>query len=345
MARRYYKKDNKMFYIVAVILALVVFDVVHVDGISGILDPYLKPQGGSSGGTDGNDPSPGRSTTLYAIVKNKMSPLEGTTVTLSGSNVQAEIWDNFNKQWLTSTAVDSAPDSFANMPNSLAGYLMVGNDDFVLATAGAKSEMYLTKHPFEYSNIGEYHIGDVLVYNESTPTWTAYDDGSVDSTLLNLTMASGETSTKGSLKFQAGADSCLGNPALSKPLAVCFYSSNATTVSIIESIKPSAYVNTIDYPDVFDNTTMNNWGECYVIDTPALCDYQSKVIDLIIDTKGSNNLCDGDQLYAMLLDKTYFKGDDGKWHEGFYFNSDQSTDTDVGFDSDVASGIIQIGFA
>jgi hypothetical protein len=207
---------------------------------------------------------------------------------------------------------------------------MIGNDANEGTDRG--TEVYYRKIPISYSGKGTFVVGDVngneniALYDESTPTWTGYDDGAVEAT-LNLTVGSGATVTSSDLKIAAGSAACLGNKEFSRPVGVCF---NTTSTARIDSVKPANYVGT--FAPCKSMKSYNMLGDCYILDTEALCDYSSYKFPIVIKAVTGQDPISSDAVFAYLMDKTFYKDDNGAWQEGWCDDSAIGTSYDPGID-------------
>lgn len=247
------------------------------------------------------------------------------------ANVNGEIYADDLSWSTTETQMNSlAVELSSSAPQTLEGYLMVGNDNGQSATDRG-SEVYYRMIPFEYNNEVAFRIRDkdgspnIKTYNESTPTWTGYDDGAPEAT-LNVTIGASQTLTSTELKFIAGADGSLGNPDFSHPLAICF---NVTTISEWDEIRPLNYVGEPFEPcDAFDSYNM--LGKCYILPTEAVQNYGEYRFHIVLDPATGANPAATDNAYAFLIDYTWYKDDQGMWKQGWCDNSASSTDKDPG---------------
>lgn len=265
--------------------------------------------------------------------------------------VNAEIWGADGKNYVGETSVAGALTSLSSaMPNNFNGFIYIGNDNYVSSTDRG-NEVYYTKQPVSWTNhAGTIAFSDIKTYNESTATFTGYDDGAVEST-LNVSIGAGETYTKAKLDVQAGSKIYLGNPALDHPLAICFNASGTSgvggSIGDWDAIRPANYYATIPVPKFLKSVNVIG-GECYVLNTQALKDYEHYSFDLVIDPSGTVNPGEAATVHALLLDKTYCKNDfnnDGQqeWGECWGYDNPSGTSTDVGLDT-LNSGFKIIGF-
>jgi len=260
-----------------------------------------------------------------------------TTLTVGGVNaitgasvdVNGEAFSNDLSFATGEIQVNSQPETLSSAaPNTMSGYAILWNDANQGTDRG--TEVYARKVPFSYQNKGTYQIKDadgslwVKLYDESTPTWTGYDDGSAEST-LNITVGSGQTVTSTELKIAAGSDAVLGNPDFDRPLAVCF---NASSLSDWDEIRPTNYVGTFSPCEKFSGRNMLD--KCYILPTGALKDYEEYRFYIVLDAATGTNPGPGATVYAYLLDKTYYKNDQGMWESGWCDDSVEGTDYDPG---------------
>lgn len=140
------------------------------------------------------------------------------------------------------------------------------------------------------------------------------------------------------MKIAAGADACLGNPDFSRPLAVCFNGSTQALANQFDEIRPTSYDSKIGIPDFLSGNAIIG-GDCYVLPTSALCDYAEYRFYIVLDAKSGENPTPGtnEQANAILLDKTYYKDDDGNWKTDWGYDSDITTDSDIGMVSETAN--------
>lgn len=141
------------------------------------------------------------------------------------------------------------------------------------------------------------------------------------------------------MKLKSGSDSCIGNPSIPRPLAVCFNASSSTTESYWDEIRPLSYDSIISAPQNLAGSAIVG-GICYILPTEALCDYAEYRFGFVLDAKtGSNPGGDPavDFVDAILLDKTYYKDDNNNWVVGWEDVSDLASDADIGMVSDRAT--------
>jgi len=291
--------------------------------LAGVLQLPSFSLAGLFGGGDTTSDNLGRSTTLYFGVYD-----ESIDNDLAHSDVNAELWEGDNR-WASAFAVDASPDSISSMPNTVTdGFLMVGNDNYV-STTDLGGEVYYTQYPVNYVNKGEFHLGEISVYNETTPTWTGYDDGTSEST-WNITIGTAELLKTGEIRIQAGENGCLGNPSLTKPLALCAYGNNASTSDRFEYAKPTSNSGSFDAPEFLSNVIDD---KCYILNVAdALCDSDGYRFYISVKPKATIDPQVNEYITFHLLDKTYFLNDAKDWTTGWAFDSDKVSDTDIGFD-------------
>ena len=258
-------------------------------------------------------------------------PLTGAPMTGN-----AELWDSSDVQYAAETSIaGTLTDLTTSAPNSFSGYIMIGNDNYESGTDRG-AEVYYFKYPVSWTNAGKV-AKTIDVYNESTPTWTGYDDGTAEST-LNVSVGSGATVTSTELKIAAGQDASLGDPRIDHPLVVCFNVTDTGLTSDWDEIRPASYVSTIPVPGFLSGR--NVVGDCYVLPTQALSDYAEYRFNIILDAKAGVDPVAGDTVTAILLDKCYYKDDSGVWQLGWGDKSATGTDTDCGMDSIANAKII-----
>ncbi len=249
----------------------------------------------------------------------------------TNANVNAELWDNTNTQRVAEASVTGITQFSTSAPTTLDGYVMMGNDDFQSGTDRG-SEVYYTKQSVSWVNEGTPIVPKITVYNESTPTWTGYDDGTGETT-LNVSVGSGATVTSTELKIAAGADACVGNPEFgSEVLAVCFNVSGSGATRDWEIVRPTQYTKKIDVPDFLSGHSIID-SKCYVLPTNAVCDYGEYRFYIVMEAASGKDPVAADRLNAILLDKAYGKNDDSIWTPVWGDDSATGTDKDVGIDS------------
>lgn len=280
--------------------------------------------GASGGGSSGGGARPGFAATV------KTSGYDPLASSLTGVN--GELWTSADVQVAGETSVASTLTALSsNAPNDFDGYIMIGNDNYESGTDRG-TEYYYTKYPVSWSgHAGDISFERISTPGEGTPTWTGYDDGTVEAT-TNITVGSGQTVTSTELKIAAGSNVYLGNPEFEYPLAVCF---NATgsgaggSTGDWDEVRPQNYVEKIDAPDFLNGLNIIN-GECFVLPTGALSDYEEFRFYIVMDAASGVNPAAGNSVYAYLLDKTYFKDDMNVWRAGWGDDSETGTDSDIG---------------
>lgn len=290
----------------------------------GILKFQAMDTGGEGGTTIVTGGGLGYATTV------KASALDKYTGSLAVVNM--ELWSSDNKQYVAETLSNAELTTLTtDAPNTFSGYLMVGNDNFESATDRG-TDYYYTKYPVSWKNQGTVVFDRIPVCKESTVTWTGYDDG-VAETTLNVSVGTDQTITSTELKIAAGGDSCLGNPQLEYPLAVCFNVSGTgagSKLSDWDEVKVANSAGTIDAPGFIEGKSIIG-GKCYVLPVPkALEDYASFRFGIVLDPATGVDPGTGAVIYAHLLDKTYYKNDDGLWVVGFGDESNVGSDSDIG---------------
>lgn len=315
-------EGNGGFIVLAIIVVLVLAGVINI----GIPSQTETATGdGSPTGTETQTSgNVGYATTLLAGGMNAL--------TSAPVDVNTEVYSNDKTFTVAETQTDNQPETLSSAaPNTMAGYLLIGNDNGQSLTDRG-SEVYYRKVPFSYVNKGVYQVQDVgggnliKLYNETTPTWTGYDDGTAETT-LNVTVGSGQTITSTELKIAAGTGGCLGNKDFEYPLAVCF---NVSTTADWDEIRPTSYVSTFDACEAHSGS--NILGDCYVLPTDAICDYEEYRFHIVVDPATGINppADDTDYAYAFLLDKTWYKNDNNEWESGWCDDSLLGTDQDPG---------------
>jgi len=257
----------------------------------------------------------------------------GATNAITGAtdDVNAEVFANDNSWVSGEVNVNALPTTIStSAPNSLDGYMIIGNDANQGTDRG--TEVYRRKIPVHYVNKGTYQIPDtdgsvwVKLYDEGTPTWTGYDDGSAESP-LNITIGSGQTVTSVELKIAAPADACIGNPDFDHPIGVCF---NASDTSKFDEIRPASFVGKFEPCEAFNGK--NIVGDCYILPAHAICDYEEYRFAVVIDAASGVNPDASDFVNAIPMDLTWYKNDQGMWEAGWCDDSEEGTDYDPGID-------------
>lgn len=267
----------------------------------------------------------------------------GYAVTLQGKGVDVlkgsaattnmEVWDSANNQVVVETSVPGVLTSLSTaMPNDFNGFIMTGNDNGVSGTDRG-AEVYYHKYPISYAGrAGVVAYDNIPTYNESAITWTGYDDGTAEST-INYSIGSGATFTAGELKLASGSKACIGNPEFANPIAVCFNVSGSGDGSAVGDwekfeVASGYYVSKITRPGFL--ASKNVIGDCYILKTPALCDYADYKFKIIAQAASGKNPAETAFVGVIPLDLTYYKNDDNKWVSGWGDESDLSADADIG---------------
>jgi hypothetical protein len=304
---------------VAAVALLLVSGILKID--TGQTQSALNGGSGGSGGAGGAG-GVGYATTLTA----------GSVDALTGGveDVNAQIYSSDGTFYTTETGVLANPTSLStSAPNSLAGFLMIGNDNGE-STTDQGADVYYRKVPFTYVQKGTFNVPDVdgganiKLYNESTVTWTGYDDGTTEAT-LNVTVGAAATTSSTELKLSSATARAIGNPEFANPIAVCF---NASTNADWDEIKPLNYVATVDAPEAL--SSYNIHGDCYVLPTGALKDGAEYRFYVQLDAATGYTPGSSDWIFAFVLDKTYYLDDNSVWQSGFSDDSYLGTDRDPG---------------
>lgn len=293
--------------------------------------------GGGSGG--GQAPAAGGQTQI-----NVMSSLAAVTLTAveattgATPNLNAELTNDAGKADIGETNIATAAASFSTAaPNSYNGYFMVGNDAGV-STTDRGAEVYYKKVNAQWTNTLKPSIDLIKVYNETTVTWSGFDQGTLEAT-TNISVGATNENTNLRLKMEVTGTGALGNPDFDHPLAVCF---NSTTYGSFDYIRPRSYFGTFSVPK---NLISRNIvaGTCYILNTQALT---STIVsdaggssnpfyefDVSIKPSAGFNPGDAELAYAFPLDKTYLQDDSNNWNYdgGWGYNSQLGTSTDIGF--------------
>lgn len=306
------------------VAAIVVFGMIAVFAIAGTMyggTTFITTDDGDDSGTQ-IQTGVGYSTTVTAGAKHAINK---TTLDVNGQI--------YGGEWVSSeTQVNACPtDVDTSAPNTLSGFMMIGNDADQSGTDRG-GEIYYRKIPFSYSNKGTYTIKDtdgglwIDLYPEDTgPTFTFYDDGSSEDT-ANITIGSGATVTTGELRIQASADEAIGNPAFSNSVALCF---NTSDNGKWDEIRPDSYIETVDACDAYNG--YNVLGDCYVV-SDALVDYESWRDYLVFDAAAGKDPVSTDYAYVWIMDKAWYQNDKDEWVSGFCDDSAEGTDVDPGID-------------
>jgi len=238
--------------------------------------------------------------------------------------VNVELIDANGARVVSETVISAQGGSLTTTgPTTFEGYVVFGNDNYQSSTDRG-SEVYYRKLPAVWTQKSNIELGVYDTYNESTITWTGYDDETKETT-LNVTVDSGQTVISTELKLTSASKAAIGNPDFANPIAVCF---NATTYASYDEIRPASYKEKIDVPGFLSGR--NIVGRCYVLDTPALMNFAEYTFSIVIDPQTSFNPGDTESIYAFFLDKTYVKDDDQNWVGAWADDSDLTADTDAG---------------
>ncbi len=268
-----------------------------------------------------------------------------TTISASGfdkqagalTNVNAEVWevraDGSEVQLVGETQANAVlTDLSTTAPNSLNGFIIIGNDDLVSGTDRG-TEYYYSRNPIAYQDrSGSTPFDRLPTPAEGTLTLTGYDDGTSETT-LNITVGAGGRVTTTEVRFEVSADGTFGNPQVERPIAVCF---NETTSGLFDEIKPANFESTMPVPGFL--SSFNYIEPCYVLPINSLQEGVSGEAStyrffIIIDADGTQNPGNTDNTHILILDSTYSQNDDLDWRTGFEDSTEVGTDTDVGSDN------------
>lgn len=273
--------------------------------------------------------------------------------TAAPPDVNAELWDGVlgsNPTQIQAEAqIDAAGDTLSSAVPQFLGdvFIPIGNDNYVSGTDRGDEYYYRMYKKTLTECISTLSYDDLMVHAEGTPTWTAYDDGTAETT-ANITIGSGETYTDLELKMKAPAKKCLGNPEFNgkKVLAVCF---NASVETDFDSIKPESknILNGEDVNGFAAPEFLNGMGViddvCFVLNTKAVCDSDSYTFGTRIKAESATDPGGSAEIVnAILIDWTYFRNDAGKWDEGWEDKSSTVADTDIGIDGKGNGKVIYI---
>lgn len=242
-------------------------------------------------------------------------------------------------------------------PVALNGYVMFGNDNFATGTTDRGAEVYYHKQPVSFGPcVGTFEIPKFFSYNESTPTWTGKDNGAIEAT-TNITVGANGLVDTTSLQIQTAAGGCLGNPDFDRPLAIVFNTSAAASSGVWDEVRPLNHEGTIATPAFLSGRGVV--GQPYILPFGALCDLPSQPgkfetikeflirMDAGASDVGSSSAATysgNEDLYAMLLDKTWIPPVDGKpWTSGFAMDATSVADTDIGLASVTNAKLIAVG--
>jgi len=271
-----------------------------------------------------------------------------TTLTFNTLNVYgAAGGDDDTRAWLVNTdnsiktaefTVDTEPDTIGTLPNTYSGYLLAGNDNYVVSS-DLGSEVWLTKHPVNWKNDPAPDAGQVLLYNESTFTIRVYDSGTEETT-PNITIGSGAAYTRLEVEIEAGDNACLCNPDFKK-LAFAWNATNTTSYNKMEYIRPKGgyYTGTTSSPEFASGSLVS--PTMYLLPPEAcVCDSGVYKFPIVVQAKaganptnGNGDAWDGDNYAIMFFDYTRYIDDTLKFSEGWEDASDQAADADIGQDS------------
>lgn len=257
-------------------------------------------------------------------------PIAGALV-----NVSAELRTSDGTTIVGETSVPQVLTTLTSSgPNTFDGFIIIGNDNLESGWTDRGTEYYLTKKAVSWVNkAGDIAFERVPTYAEGTPTWTGYDDGIAETT-LNVSVGSGATVMTIQLKIEPSSNAVLGNPAFSRPLAICFNESSAGT---FEEIRPAQYDEIIPAPGFLAGKNIIK-NQCYVLSTSALYEGvsgQQQFYSFPIRIEANAGVDPGvtHNSYAILLDKSYYLDDNQNWAEGWGAEHVQSADHDIGMDS------------
>lgn len=275
-----------------------------------------------------------------AVIAPSVGPGYATTLSVSAINAitgapitdaNGWVYANDGTWTIKDVSVNSAVTSLStSAPNSLDGYLIIGNDQNQGTDRG--TEWYYRKIPFRYINQGAFVIPDVdrtatiKLYAETTSlTLTGYDDGTAE-TILNVTVGTSVVSST-ELKVEVAADTCFGNPDFNRPVGVCF---NASDLSKFNDIRPTNYAGTFATPEVLKG---KNIIGCYILPTEALCDdgVHSTFYRFYVTIDPALNPGTSDYSCPFWMDRTRSLDDAQVWQDGWGDNSVSGTDYDPGY--------------
>lgn len=245
-------------------------------------------------------------------------------ITGGSATTATELWTKDHGLVAGQVNVSSATSVSTNVPMYFDGYILVGNDA-EQSTTDTGTEYYYQKRELKYGCQGVFTEPDFLVAPEGTPTFTGYDDNTAETT-LNVTIGSGATYVKASLKFEASADAYVGNPAFARPFALCFNESDSGT---FDEIRPKNYDSIVPLPDYLEG--YQYLSDCYVLPFGALKDGElSPEIPLYIKARSGQNPGVDNTSYATLIEYGFSKDDSGRWRAGWLDDSVEGTDRDLG---------------
>ncbi len=263
------------------------------------------------------------------------NPILGTL-----TNVNAELWTSADGQVVGETQANAALTSLGtNFGNSFNGYVMIGNDN-EQSTADRGTEYYYTKKTVSWVNEGGLKtVERIPTPAEGTPTFTCYDDGTVEST-CNITVGSGSRVTVLSLKIETAADTYMGNPdpALSafsrERLAIAI---NESTAGMFKEIAPTAFARKIS---VVGNISASNivGSTMYVLpitwldDDPSTPEALNYKTDMVIESESGQNPGVTAVSYLSVWDLTWCRNDLNLWVPCWGDESDTTNDKDAGMD-------------
>lgn len=212
----------------------------------------------------------------------------------------------------------------SSLPNKFNGYVMFGNDNFIGTDRG--TEYYYTKVPVSWDTQGLVVKDNIMVYAEQTTNPFSFYDDNIKESTPNITIGAGEAYRNAVLKITSNTKEAIGNPELPNSVALCFAES---TKGLFKTIKPVNNRGEITAPKFLQSY---NIVSCYVV-SDSLKDGQVFTTDLYIEADASRNPTVNDYIDVILLDKTYYKDEYGKWAVGFGFDNSLGTSTDVGINT------------
>lgn len=253
---------------------------------------------------------------------------------VNGSSISAQaahsLYTNNNVLAKAASTITAYPHSYATLPTCFDGYLISGKDN------GSAPDYYFKKTPVSWTCDGTPVLDDVIyITEESTITFTGYDDGTSEST-WNISVGTTKV-TSAELKIESAADKCIGNPNINRPIAICI-NGTASTIGKFNEIKPTGVSKTVSVPGFLSSAT--NVLKCYELPTPALCDGAFYRFYLTIDPVSDPGATES--VSVFLLDKTLYENDDKYYVEGWEDSSDIAADTDIGI---TASNLKQLAFS
>jgi hypothetical protein len=234
-------------------------------------------------------------------------------------DVSVEFFNEQDRSVKASATVNAYPYSYSTLPTCFEGYLIAGDDD------ASGTDYYYTKvDGVSWGCQGTYvYPTDIKVAPESSITFTAYDDGTKEDT-WNITVGTTKV-TSAELKIESGSDSCIGNPGLSRPVAVCINGSTST-LSKFNEIRPAVFDSSMTAPDFL--TAETSVLKCYVLPTEALCDGNFWQGFWVIDPVSDPGVTD--KVSICVLDKNYYQDDNNVYRVGWEDSSSFEADSDIG---------------